>query len=310
MSEHPLDTGKRREAAAVAAVADALDRLRRRGCLGPARFWHLAAGTECAPDELRHLLICGHCRSYTVRVAAAVEGGPEPAAWASLTARVRSAALACRTALELLPKEGDQGLSFRDDPHLVAACSTDRGGARWIDVAHPLLAPGVPLVLVLDQAWECDGWPGEGTITRPGVQTVALRRRAAPRSLGTPQGQAPTPWKRVVMLREGPRGAAARVRVDAAFAGGQFLQVRRFDLEDVAALAQAEDLRTSFQNAVKDDPPGLPHWQSWAREALALSGIAAGVGSLLEEVARRPLTLVAGCTPRRVRAPAVRRRWR
>jgi hypothetical protein len=249
MSDHRLDAQPRRDAAAFAAVADALDRLRQPRCLRPSRFWQLAAGEECKPDELRHLLGCGRCRTYTGQVAAALEGGPEPPSWASLNARVRVAAVRCRVAQQGLSKAGPQRLTFSNDAHLCAVCTTDPTGGRRLDVEHRLLPPGVPLVLLLDSRGSAE------------------------------------PWRRFVLLREGSHGAEACVRVETT-EDGMVLRVGRLDLEDLAGLAEPAPLRASYEAAARDDPAALPHWQVWAREAFTQTGLSAAIGSLLEEIAR------------------------
>jgi hypothetical protein len=253
MSKHRLDGTVRRESAAAAVVADLLDRLQRPGCLGPARFWQLAAGAVGEPEEVRHLLACRRCRGYTARVASAVEGGPEPPAWASLTARARVAALSCRACLEPFPPRPRQRLTFREDPHLSAFCTRFTAAGHWLDVGHRLLPPGVPLAFVFD----------------------------------SPNGQ--RSWRRWVMLREGPHGAAATVCIDAAPAGG-FLRVERVDLDNLAALADPAELGASVRAAARDDPQALPCWRVWAAEGLAQPGLSAAVGSLLEEIARGRIT--------------------
>jgi hypothetical protein len=249
MSEYRTDTDQRRDAAAVAAIADVLDRLGRPGCLRPARFWQLASGVDCPPDELRHLLGCGRCRGYTARVASALEGSPEPPGWASLNARAHVAAVRTRLAHQPLLAQGSQRLTFADDPHLSAVCAADPAGVRWLELEHRLLPPGLPLVVLLDRA-----------------------------------DTGPT-WRRFVLLREGPRNAAVRVRLGASIPGRR-LRVGRTDLEDITALHVPEDLRDSFAAAAQDEPAAIPYWRAWAREALAQTGLTAGVGSLLETIAR------------------------
>jgi hypothetical protein len=249
MSEHRPDTDLRRDAAAVAAIAEVLDRLGRPGCLPPARFWQLASGVECPADELRHLLGCGRCRGYTARVAAALEGSPEPPGWASLNARARVAAVRTRLARQPLLAQGRQRLTFADDPHLSAVCGLDPAGVRWLELEHRLLPPGIPFLVLLD-----GGGAGLG-------------------------------WRRLVLLREGQHNASVRVRLGASLPGRR-LRVGRTDLEDVTALPDPEDLRDSFTAAAQDDPAALPHWRAWAREALTQTGLTAGVGCLLEDIAR------------------------
>jgi hypothetical protein len=249
MSEHRPDTDLRRDAALVAAIDGMFDRLVRPGCLRPARFWQLASGADCPLEEMRHLLCCGRCRGYTARVAVAVEGGPEPPGWASLTARARLAAVRTRRAHQPLVKEGSQRLTFAEDPHMSAVCAPDSSGVRWLDLEHRLLPPGLPFIVLLAGA-------------NPG-----------------------TTWRRLVLQREGPRNAAVRVRLAASLAGRN-LSVVRTDLDDVAALPGALELRDSFEAAAVDDPAALPYWRAWAREALAQPELTAEVGSLLEEIAR------------------------
>jgi hypothetical protein len=132
---------------------------------------------------------------------------------------------------------------------MSAACAPDASGARWLDLEHRILPPGLPFVVVLGGA-------------DPG-----------------------STWRRFVLLREGPRNAAVRIRLGTAPEGLRLCVVRT-DLDDVATFPGISQLRDSFEAATLDDPAAVPHWRAWAREALTQPGLTAEVGSLLEEIAR------------------------
>ncbi len=250
-NQRPKTAG--RESAALTAVADALDLLLESRCPRPSRLWQLAAGADGGPDELLHILRCGRCRSRTTQVAAAV--GDPPAAWAALAV----AAVQNRVARQRLGEPGtsriggraEQRLTFDADPHLEAVCAPDPAGVHWLDLEHRLLPPGFLL---------------------------ALRVEAA--------GAGPA-WIRYAMLRAGSSPAAARVRIEEAFAvrGERQLRVEGVDREDIPSLP-AVVVRESFEAAGRDDPAALPHWLRWAGEALALSGLPAQLREELEVIAR------------------------
>jgi hypothetical protein len=176
----------------------------------------------------------------------AATAGEPPAAWAALTA----AAVKTRVARQRLLPLAEQRLPFDADPNLEAVCGPDQTGARWLGLKHRLLPPGLPLVLVIE----------------------------------TPGGRS---WTRHAMLRPGVTHAAARVQVEEAFAGGgeRHLRVEGVDLEDVPALPAAM-LRESVEVARRDDPTAVPHWETWAREMLGLSGLPARLREALEVISR------------------------
>jgi hypothetical protein len=248
MSHHQLETQQRRDATIVAAVGDALERMRQPRCLRSARFWQLAAGAQYSCQELCHLLRCGRCRAYTDRIAAALEGSPEPAAWAALCARARVAAIAWRVAQQPLAVAGDQRLTFGHDVHLSADCTKDAAGGCWLEIQHRLLPSGMPFVFSV------------------GSSSAAVE------------------WRRFVVLRDGSSSTAARLLVPDCYVG-QVLRVGKADLEDLATLSEPTALAASFEAAVREDPAAVPHWQEWAREASCQTGLVASVGSLLERIA-------------------------
>jgi hypothetical protein len=243
---HPRPKTVGRESATLTAVADALDRLLESRCPRPSRLWQLAAGADSSPDELRHILTCGACRGRASQVAEAA--GDPPAAWAALPA----AAVRTRVARQQLsPLAGELRLDFEADPHLEASCGPDPVGVHWLGLRHRLLPPGLPFVVVLE----------------------------------APGGE--RPWVRHAMLRVGAGHAAARVQIGEAFAAGGERQVRveGIDLEDIPFLTAAV-LRESVEAARRDDPAAVPHWQTWAREALTLTGLPARLREGLEGIAR------------------------
>jgi hypothetical protein len=234
MREHRHDTQEQRQSEALTAIADALDRLLESRCPRPSRLWQLAAGAECAPDERRHLVTCAPCRARVGQVAAAA--GDAPATWSALAECAAVAAVKTRVARQRLSPLADQPLTFEADPHLEVAWCRDRAGLRWLDVKHRVLPPGLLLVFVLD-------------------------------TTGSPRS-----WVRHAMLRDGPPQAAARVRVEDAGGGERQLRVEGVDLEDIPSLPAAA-LRESFEAARRDDPDAVPHWRTWAREALRATGL-------------------------------------
>jgi hypothetical protein len=240
-----------RESAALTAVADALDLLLESRCPRPSRLWQMATGADSGPDELRHILTCGRCRTRAAQVAAA--SGDPPAAWAALAV----AAVKTRVARQRLGEPGalatggKQVLTFDADPHLETVCAPEPAGVRWLSLEHRLFPPGLLLALVIEVSGGAK------------------------------------PWVRYAMLRPGVPHAAARVQVEAAFAcrGERQMRVEGVDLEDVPSLPGAV-VRESFEAAQRDDPAAVPHWQAWARDALALSGLPGRLRDELEVIAR------------------------
>jgi hypothetical protein len=235
-----------RQSEALTAIADALDRLLESRCPRPSRLWQLAAGAECSPDEWRHLVTCAPCRARVEQVAAAA--GDAPASWSALAECAAVAAVKTRVARQRLSPLAEQQLTFEADPHLEVSWCRDRAGQRWLDLKHRVLPPGLLVVFVLDK-------------------TGSLK-----------------PWVRHAVLRDGPPHAAARVRVEDA-GGERQLHIEGVDLEDIPSLPPAV-LRESFEAARRDDLAAVPHWRTWAREAVRTPGLPARLRDLLGVIVR------------------------